>query len=90
MGDLVGRWWNRKRGRLARRDIWLERDGDAYLVRAREGDSEGNETSWRYACEPDARARVDQLIDTDGGPAAWNDLTSLYQPGEDPPAPPAG
>ena len=77
--ELVERWWNKRWGRLARRDIWLERDGDQYRVRAREGGSDGSENAWEYACEPDARAMVRQLIDSGGGIEQWNDLTSLYR-----------
>ena len=77
MMDLVGRWWNSRWGRLARMDIWLYRDGTQFLVRARKGDSEGPVQTWTYACEPDARVMVQQLIDTGG--EGWKEITELYR-----------
>ncbi len=82
--ELLGKWWNSRWGRLARLDIWLYRDGEQYLVQARKGDSESPSRTWTYACEPDARAMVQQLIDTGGD--GWQEMTDLYtRPSRTPP-----
>ena len=80
--DLVGRWWNGRYGRIARRDIWLYTDDDRWLVEAREGDSDSPVQTWPFACEPDARALVTKLIETSGGAPQWRDLTGLYRRGD--------
>jgi hypothetical protein len=74
----VGRWWNGKWGRLARRDIWLTRE-TVWHVRARAGDSEtGRELHWSYATEAEARAMVDRLMRADR-PDEWRDLTEVMR-----------
>lgn len=75
--DLVGRWWNGTWGRLTRRDIWLYRDGPAWLVQLRTGDSDSPVREHRFATEAQARAFVQHGIDTGG--SGWKDLTRLYQ-----------
>jgi hypothetical protein len=37
--DLVGRWWNGRWGRLARRDVWLRRR-TVWEVEARQGEND--------------------------------------------------
>lgn len=75
--ELLGRWWNGRYGRIARRDLWLLADESRYMVQARIGDSDAPVEKWQFACEPDARAKVDELIRTGGD--GWRELTDLYR-----------
>ena len=76
--ELAGRWWNGSWSRRARRDIWLARDGDLWLVRARVGE---RELRWPpFRDEWSARAWVDRLLDqTPGGRRAWKDITKVVR-----------
>jgi hypothetical protein len=70
--ELVGRWWNRQWGRLARRDIWLRTDDAGWHVQARHGD---REVCFDFEREYEARAMVDQLVKA--APGGWKDITRL-------------
>ena len=72
--ELLGHWWNRRWGRLARRDIWLKSD-IAWRVEARQGDGDSKIWSHEYATEADARAAINEMIDRTGGPGEWRVLT---------------
>src|SRR5438034_577014 len=58
--DLVARWWNGERDRLARRDIWLTSDGQRWAVRARHGAADDREVRQEFTREYEARAMVDR------------------------------
>lgn len=59
--DLLGRWWNGRWGRLARRDIWLSRTVQ-WQVTARRGNSETGEVlRWHFDSEQQARDMVVRL-----------------------------
>lgn len=75
--ELLGKWWNGRYGRIARRDLWLYADNGRFVVQARVGDGEARVQEWPFACEPDARAQVDELIRTGGD--GWRELTALYR-----------
>jgi hypothetical protein len=71
---LVGRWWNGRWGRLARRDIWL-RALTTWRVEVRQGDADtGTTKHWDFANEKAAREFVDRLILTGGD--GWRDITT--------------
>ena len=74
--DLVARWWNGERDRLARRDIWLTSDGQRWAVRARHG-ADGREVRQEFTREYEARAMVDRLIAA--APGRWTDITRLVR-----------
>ena len=84
----MGRWWNGKYGRTARRDVWLYQvSRDGFVVHARHGGSEGELRRWSAMREYEARNLVDRLKRTAGG--QWRDLTRLYKPTQKtPPAEP--
>jgi hypothetical protein len=73
--ELVARWWNGERGRAARRDIWLGRERERWLVRARQGVAGDPEVRQDFAREYEARALVDRLIAA--APGRWKDITRL-------------
>jgi len=73
--ELVGRWWNRKWERVARRDIWLTSDGRRWSVRARHGGDGGDEVAYEFDRDYQARAMVDRL--KAAAPGEWKDLTKL-------------
>jgi hypothetical protein len=74
MGEVVGRWWNGRWGRLARRDVWLRR-AEAWRVEAREGDSDSGRTQrWTFDDEATAREFVQKLLAAGDG---WKDLTDI-------------
>jgi hypothetical protein len=75
--ELVARWWNGQRDRLARRDIWLTSDGHRWHVRARHGDAAGREVRYDFGREYEARAMVDRLIAA--APGRWKDITKLVR-----------
>ena len=78
--ELIGRWWNGKYGRTARRDVWLYRASrDGFVVHARHGGSEGELRRWPAMREYEARNLVDRLKESAGGD--WRDLSRLYPPG---------
>jgi hypothetical protein len=91
--DLVARWWNGERDRVARRDIWLTSDGQRWTVRARHSAADGHEVRQEFTREYEARAMVDLLIAA--APGRWKDITRLIRTpltaitGEPPPAPTA-
>ena len=70
--ELVKRWWNGRYGRIARRDIWLERD-TTWHVRARQGDGDSPSKTWTFPDQAQADALVQQLLDT--APDDWKDIT---------------
>lgn len=73
MAEQVGRWWNGRYGRLARADVWLYRDGDAWWVEERHGDGDAKRRVHDRADEAGARKLAGQLVAED-----WRDLTDLY------------
>jgi hypothetical protein len=80
--ELVGRWWNGAWGRITRRDVWLYKDGNSWLVRAREGTADsGRDLSWPpFPTEWSARAWVDRLVaESPGSRDAWKDITDLVR-----------
>lgn len=70
----VEHWWNQKWGRLARRDVWLRRDGEEWVVQARQGDGDSRVWSRAYEVEADARAMLAGLLER--GSEQWTDLTA--------------
>lgn len=71
---LVGRWWNGRWGRLARRDIWLH-ETTVWRVQRRRGDGDSDQVKeWQFTSERAAREFVDRLIDTGGD--GWRDITT--------------
>jgi len=76
--ELVGKWWNGRWGKLARRDIWLYAH-KGWLVQARNGDSNTPKKEWHFpaAAEAEARAWVDRLIATGGD--GWKDMIDVYR-----------
>jgi hypothetical protein len=78
----VGRSWNGRFGRLARRDIWLRRDDGPHgeplrwTVEIRLGDADGEHADWTYDSEADALAMVRRCIDTGGD--GWQELTTAH------------
>jgi hypothetical protein len=75
--DLVARWWNGERDRVARRDIWLTSDGRRWAVRALHGAADDREVHREFAREYEARAMVDRLIAA--APGRWKDITRLVR-----------
>jgi hypothetical protein len=73
--EVVERWWNGRYGRLARRDLWLKRDAEAWRVEARAGDSDSPTWGRDYPDETTARAMLDQLLAR--GSDTWRDLSGL-------------
>jgi len=78
--ELVQRWWNGRFGRLARRDIWLEREV-IWHVRARNGDGDSKIKAWTYTDRNQAEAMVDRLRSTGGD--GWKNLTPANPPGHE-------
>jgi hypothetical protein len=73
--ELVQRWWNGRFGRLARRDVWLERD-TTWRVRARQGDGDSPIKTWTFDNRAQADALVHRLITAE--PAdGWKDITDV-------------
>jgi hypothetical protein len=73
--ELVQRWWNGRFGRLARRDVWLERD-TTWRVRARDGDGDSPTKTWTFNNRAEADALVHRLITAE--PAdGWKDITDI-------------
>jgi len=62
---VVGKWWNGRWGRLARRDVRLVVETE-WRVEALTGGVEGKLKSWTFNNETDARAMVDRLLTTGG------------------------
>jgi hypothetical protein len=72
----VGRWWNGRWGRLARRDIWLKQK-HVWRVEARTGDGDAHVWTHGYPTEAEARTVIRAMIDRNGGPGEWRDLHKL-------------
>jgi hypothetical protein len=70
--QLVKRWWNGRFGRIARRDVWLERE-EIWHVKARNGDGDSPVKAWVYPDRNQAEAMVQRLLPTGGDD--WKDLT---------------
>ena len=87
MGELRGRWWNGKYGRIARVDIWLYVDGSVWRVRGRlrgDGGPEVNYEYWDPGGESRARLMVSRLIErSPGGGDGWRDLTTAVRRAND-------
>lgn len=69
---LVQRWWNGRFNRLARRDIWPERN-EVWQVRVRQGAGDSTVTTWTFPSPEQADAMVKNLRDFDGD--GWKDIT---------------
>ena len=77
--ELVGRWWNGRFGRLARRDLWLKYDGDGHWkVEARQGDGDSRVWCRWHDSEILARAEIGAMMARSGGADGWRDITDLY------------
>jgi hypothetical protein len=62
--EKLGRWWNGKWGRLARRRVALDRTADGYQVTAQEGtDEKGTERVWVLPDEATARRLIADLTE---------------------------
>ena len=72
MMELVQRWWNGRFGRLARRDIWLEREV-IWHVKARNGDGDSPIKAWAFSDHDDAQDLVQRLLAKGGD--GWRNLT---------------
>lgn len=70
--ERLGHWWNGSWGRLARRDVFLYRDGGRWIVQAREGGADGR-SAWReHSSESAARDHVARLLSPGDG---WRELS---------------
>ena len=74
---IIGKWWNGRWGRLARRDVRLIKH-TTWQVDALEGGAEGKVKTWTFDTEEAARAMVDRLLATGGD--GWRDITPDGQP----------
>jgi hypothetical protein len=72
--EVINRWWNKRWGRLARRDIWLKRD-TTWRVEARQGDGHSHVWTHDYPSEADARAAIAAMIERTGGDSEWTQFT---------------
>jgi hypothetical protein len=72
---LLGRSWNGRYGRLARRDIWLHRE-QTWRVEARQGDGDSAVWSHDYPTEAEARDAISGMINRTGGRNEWKQLPS--------------
>jgi hypothetical protein len=77
--QLVGRWWNGKWGKLARRDIWLRLE-QTWRVEARRGDGDSKIWSREYASEADALAAIADMMGRSGGAGEWRLLSDPPNP----------
>ena len=62
---------------MARKDLWLWRDGPLWTVGARHGDGDGGVWRKSFDRESVARALVDRIMERNGGRKVWLDMTSL-------------
>ena len=62
----MGKWWNGRWGRLARRDVRLVHDEIWRVEAINGGVDEGKVKQWSFADEAAARAMVDRLLATGG------------------------
>src|SRR5262245_47383730 len=62
---------------MARKDLWLWRDGPLWTVGARHGDADGGVWRKSFDRESAARALVDRMMERNGGRRAWLDMTTL-------------
>jgi hypothetical protein len=67
----MGRWWNGRYGRLARRDVWLKSDRTTWRVEARDGDGDSRVCGRDYPDEAAARAMVAEVLAR--GSDEWRD-----------------
>lgn len=67
---VVGKWWNGRWGRLARRDIRLS---VRWEVEALSGGADGRAKRWEFDDEVKARSWVEHLMGTGGD--GWKDVT---------------
>lgn len=65
-------WWNGVWGKLSRRDVFLYRDGDRWLVEARRGGAEGGSRWFEQDQENAALEDVRRLL---VGPGEWRELS---------------
>jgi len=83
MSEPLGRWWNGKWGRIARRRVDLDRTDEGFQVTARDGDSDGEARVWVLPDEETARRLVADLTEVDPADplsAQWREMPlSLYQ-----------
>jgi hypothetical protein len=71
---VVGRWWNGRYGRLARRDVRLSVSAGHWTVDIAEGGTEGRSASWEFDDETEARALVAWCLETGGD--GWRQLSA--------------
>jgi hypothetical protein len=74
--ETLAHWWNKRWGRIARRDIWLRRE-TIWRVEARQGDGDARVWSRVYPTEREARLAVRAMMDRTGGPDQWRDMVPL-------------
>lgn len=79
--ELVEHHWNGQWG-MARLDIYLERDGREWLVRAQERMDESKELRYRCKTEAQARAYLAYLLRTAAAPEEgwrWRDIAGAHR-----------
>jgi hypothetical protein len=81
---IIGRWWNRRWSRSARRDIWLTVEPQRWFVRGRQGGDDGPEVQYEFRDEDEARAMVKRLMQA--APGDWRDLTEVMRRRRDRPS----
>jgi hypothetical protein len=65
-------WWNGRWGRIARRDIFIHVDGDAWMVEARDGGADGRH---RFLDDETEAAALDIARDLMMSSNGWRELT---------------
>lgn len=79
--ELVEHWWNGVWG-MAQLDVYLEREGRRWRVRALERKDEKTERLYADMTEPQARAYLRYLIRTAAAPSdgwAWRDIAAAHR-----------
>lgn len=73
-------WWNGQWG-WARLDVYLERDGDQWTVRALQWLGRHGEDEWTNLSETRARWYVQRLLETAPGlePWPWRDIAGAHR-----------
>lgn len=71
MDERVGWYWNRRWGRLARRDVKIYSDGRSWHVEAVQGGVEGRVRRFDDLDESGAKALADNLMSESDG---WQDM----------------
>lgn len=79
--EQVEWWWNGKWGRLARRDVWLRRDGTSWRIEAQQGGRDGRRLWWR-AYPDEAAARTELAAIMARASDKWTDMANIRRPRE--------